>query len=130
MYTSRNYKKWAIQMKKVLAFLLIAILTVTTACGTNLTKPKSESNKGGTNISRKQPTDVMNARTNFAFSLYPHVLLEQPNENIFVSPISIMSALTMAYNGSYGETRAAMETTLELDGASLEEMNQANQNVV
>ncbi len=117
-------------MKQVLSLLLIMMFTITTACGASLTKPKLESDKGVTNMSSKQPTDLMNSRTTFAFSIYPHLLKEQQNENTFISPVSIMLALMMAYNGSDGETREAMQTALKLDGVSLKEANQANQTLM
>ncbi len=118
-------------MKQIIATLLIMMLIVTTACGANQTKPKPDNNKDESIMSTKQPTGlIINARTNFAFSLYPQVLQEQKDENIFVSPVSIMLALMMAYNGSDGETQAAMETALQLGEASLEELNQANQALI
>jgi serine protease inhibitor len=120
-------------MKPLIAFLLVIILTVTTACGAELTKPKPNPNPeqkkdgDGAMISKEQSTDVVNSRMNFAFSLYPQVIQEQVNKNIFISPVSIMLALMMAYNGADGETQAAMETTLESTGISLEALNRANQ---
>ncbi|NEP39781.1 MAG: hypothetical protein F6K25_14965 [Okeania sp. SIO2G4] len=50
----------------------------------------------------------------------------QANENIFISPISIAIALSMTYNGARGKTQKAMAKTLNFQGMSLEEINQAN----
>jgi serine protease inhibitor len=119
-------------MKPIFAFLLIISLTLTTACGAELTKPKPKSNseekKDGAMINQEQSPDVVNSRMNFAFSLYPPVIQDQaPHTNILLSPVSIMLALMMAYNGSDGETQAAMESTLESSGISLEALNHENQ---
>ncbi|NES70011.1 MAG: serpin family protein, partial [Okeania sp. SIO2D1] len=42
-------------------------------------------------------------------------------------PISIAIALSMTYNGAQGETQTAMAKTLNFQGMSLEEINEANQ---
>src|SRR5690554_4727811 len=123
-------------MKQLVTILIIATLAVTTACGAQSTESKPElAPKPSPNtqqvvdssMSEEQPASVMDARANFSFSLYPAMLQEQANKNILISPVSIMLALTMAYNGADGDTQAAMATALQLAGISLEEINQANQ---
>ena len=116
-------------MKKILLLLLIVLLTITTACGAEQTKPKPKperTNEAGI-INQDQSTEVINSRTNFSFSLYPQLVKESAGENTFVSPVSIMLALMMAYNGAVGDTQAAMATALESSGLSLDEINRANQ---
>ncbi|NEP84245.1 MAG: serpin family protein, partial [Okeania sp. SIO3B3] len=51
----------------------------------------------------------------------------QTNENIFISPSSIAIALSMTYNGARGKTQTAIAKTLNFQEMSLEEINQANQ---
>ncbi|NEP86131.1 MAG: hypothetical protein F6K18_04470 [Okeania sp. SIO2C2] len=53
----------------------------------------------------------------------------QSNENIFISSISIAVSLSMTYNGAGGKTQEAMAKTLNFQGMSLEEINQANQDL-
>jgi serpin B len=50
--------------------------------------------------------------------------------NLFVSPLSVAMALAMTYNGAAGTTEEAMRSTLELDGMTLAEVNEANQSLV
>lgn len=88
--------------------------------------------------SRAQPsssvqtsTPVVNAKliaanTRLSFKLFSEILKQQPEQNIFISPASIAIALAMTYNGAQGQTQQAMAQTLELQGMSLEEVNQAN----
>lgn len=67
------------------------------------------------------------ANTRFGFKLFSQIL-EQNGEqtNLMVSPTSVAIALTMTYNGASGTTQQAMADALELEGMSLEEINQAN----
>ncbi|HEY9675995.1 MAG TPA: serpin family protein [Waterburya sp.] len=76
-------------------------------------------------------TPVVNAKliaanTRLSFKLFSEILKQQPDQNIFISPASIAIALAMTYNGAQGQTQQAMAQTLELQGMSLEEVNQAN----
>ncbi len=74
---------------------------------------------------------VMNAKliaanTRLSFKLFSELLKQQPDRNLFISPASVAIALSMTYNGAKGETQQAIARTLELQGMSLEEVNQAN----
>ncbi|MBE9127600.1 serpin family protein [Coleofasciculus sp. LEGE 07092] len=70
--------------------------------------------------------ELVAADNRFSFKLFSEILKQQPNENIFVSPSSVAIALAMTYNGTGGETRQVMAQTLELEGMSLEEINEGN----
>ncbi|NEO56903.1 MAG: serpin family protein, partial [Okeania sp. SIO3B5] len=70
---------------------------------------------------------LVSANNKFAFQLFSEIQKSQANENIFISPISIAIALSMTYNGAAGKTQEAMAKTLNFQGMSLEEINQANQ---
>lgn len=50
------------------------------------------------------------------------VYSSKPNENIFFSPISVYSALLLAYYGSAGVTQTELLSTLKLDWADSKEM--------
>ena len=80
--------------------------------------------------SHESPNDVnpklIEANTRFSFKLFSEILKQQGNENIFISPASIAIALSITYNGSSGQTQQAIAQTLQLQGISLQEVNQAN----
>ncbi|NEN92014.1 MAG: serpin family protein [Okeania sp. SIO3H1] len=70
---------------------------------------------------------LVSANNKFAFQLFSEIKKIQPNENLFISPISIAIALSMTYNGARGETQKSMAKTLNFQEMNLEEINQANQ---
>ncbi len=80
----------------------------------------------------KQPGDegvnakLVTANTRLSFKLFTELLKKQPNENIFISPASIAIALDMVYNGASGKNQQEIAKTLELQGMTLQEINQAN----
>ncbi len=49
----------------------------------------------------------------------------EDEENLFISPASILTALAMTYNGAEGQTREAMSETLHLQEMSLDDINRA-----
>ena len=72
---------------------------------------------------------LVNANNKFGFQLFSEIQKSQSDENVFISPISIAIALSMTYNGAAGKTQEAMAKTLNFEGMSLEEINQANQDL-
>jgi serine protease inhibitor len=75
-------------------------------------------------------TGVLRANSSFAFSLFHNTASNFPEKNIFLSPLSVSMALGMTLNGSAGETRAAMEATLFLNGLTGREINQAYRGLI
>lgn len=72
---------------------------------------------------------LVTANTAFGFKLFSEVLKQDSQQNVFVSPSSVAIALAMTYNGASGATRQQMAKALELQGMSLNELNQANANL-
>lgn len=61
----------------------------------------------------------------FGIQLFKEVLkAEEPEENVMISPLSVSLALAMTYNGADGDTKEAMEKTLELNGLTIDEINE------
>ncbi len=69
---------------------------------------------------------LVTANTNFGFKLFSKLFHTSGQQNIFISPTSVAIALNMLYNGASGETQQAMAKALELQGMSLQELNQDN----
>lgn len=65
-------------------------------------------------------TVLPTANTRFAVKLFRELnAAEGADKNLFVSPLSVSTALSMVYQGATGDTRAAMATTLEYAGIDL-----------
>ena len=81
-------------------------------------------------LSSQQQVDnrLTAASTRFSLKLYDQ-LLKQRSDNTFVSPASVMLALAMTYNGADGTTRDGMARALEIEGMSLEDVNQSFSNL-
>jgi serine protease inhibitor len=66
----------------------------------------------------------------FGLKLFREIVKEEKDKNIFISPLSVSMALGMTYNGADGQTQEAMQKTLELNGLSLEEINQCYKHLI
>jgi serpin B len=72
---------------------------------------------------------LVSDNTEFAFNLFRELVNEDSDVNIFISPLSISTALAMTYNGAIGATKDAMSTALEFGTMSLEQVNQGFSNL-
>lgn len=63
------------------------------------------------------------AKNDFGFKVIASLVQSSPEENVFISPYSIATALSMTYNGAGGETRTAMAKVLGVAGIELERLN-------
>src|SRR5689334_5992629 len=65
------------------------------------------------------------ANTQFGIKLLSEILKQDNGKNVFISPASVAIALAMTYNGASGDTQKAMAQALELQGMTLQEVNEA-----
>jgi serpin B len=71
---------------------------------------------------------VITASNSFAFDIFSR--LSEREDNMFISPFSISTALAMTANGAAGDTREAIKTAIHLQDLSDEEMNSAYRDLV
>ncbi len=71
-------------------------------------------------------TQLLNANLQFSFDIFNSVQQQDARENLMISPNSVAFALSMLYNGAAGETQQAIADTLNLQGMSIENINQSN----
>jgi len=75
--------------------------------------------------------ELIEANNAFAFKLFREINRQDTTGgNVFISPLSVGMALGMAYNGAAGTTRDAMQETLELQGLTIDEINQSYRSVI
>ena len=107
--------------------LSVAAAASVTACGETHAPPITELPRELTVAESK----LVTADNAFAFKLFREVSARaDDDQNVFVSPLSVGMALGMAYNGAAGATRDSMQRTLELQGMSLQEVNEAYQSLI
>jgi serpin B len=63
-------------------------------------------------ISEETLAELTQETNGLAFDLYDELTAATPGENLLASPVSITTALSMAYAGGRGETRKQMRETL------------------
>jgi serpin B len=108
-------------MNRLLRFSACAILVVLAArCSSFEPEPERRSPPRPLTAAEQQIADADNR---FGLKLFRAIRDGTPDENIFISPLSVSMALGMTLNGANGETRAAMEETLEHAGLSETEIN-------
>lgn len=66
----------------------------------------------------------------FAFDLFTSVVDDNPDSNVFFSPLSISMALGMQLNGADGNTRTDMLSSMHLTGLEAEQINQGFRNLM
>lgn len=91
---------------------------------------QKEKNKPGPELSfdcAETPTvcELSKANNDFGFKIFKKLHEQDSGENLFISPTSIATALTMTLNGAQGQTADEMKSALELNGFTLDEVNAA-----
>ncbi len=116
-------------MKKVIAILSFVILIfVNYSCD-----PLADNDPGQTPELRPMTAGeevIIESANDFAFDIFTRISALQPDNNLFISPLSISTALSMTANGAAGDTWAGIKKTLHLEDVSDEEMNEAYKTLV
>jgi serine protease inhibitor len=73
---------------------------------------------------------LIEADNGFAFELFREINEQEGDKNIFISPLSVAMALGMTYNGAAGSTQVAMQEVLQLQGMSLQEVNESYRSLI
>lgn len=73
--------------------------------------------------------NTVGSANDFAFRAFETLRAHDPADNLCISPLSISAALTMAYNGADGRTRADMKQTLGFQPQTDAEINESFRSV-
>jgi len=110
-------------MKK-LFIVLVAILIV--QCERSF-EPVNDSSFREFTALEKQ---VASSADRFGLKLMKAVNATQQDSNVFVSPLSISMALGMTLNGANNETYDAMQSSLEMDGLTQQQINETYKSLI
>ena len=114
--------------KSILLILGLGGLLVSTI---NLPEGQASQRKSGIRLSKARSSASLVAAVNeFGFDLFHQLLQQNQQQNVFVSPVSIATALVMPYNGAAGETRQAMARTLKIQDIELQVVNEQTTNLL
>jgi len=72
---------------------------------------------------KKIDKNIIEGNTQFAFDIFKLLNEEDSGKNIFISPLSISSALAMTCNGARTTTKDAMAKALRYEGIEMEDLN-------
>ena len=110
-------------MKKLsLVLCACAILQVLTGCtGRN---PSSSFDR------EKIEASLVDGNTMFALDIFKQINKEDKEKSIFISPFSISTALTMAYEGAGSTTKESMGKALGYSGIDTDKLNESYKNLI
>lgn len=117
-------------MKKMtfISLFLISILLFATSCS-------QEKSKGYSFISsdvefgEDDYHKLVDANNELGFKLITKIAADE-QKNIFISPTSLMMALSMIYNGADGTTKKEIAKAIQLESIDENDLNQANASLV
>ncbi|MCB0584896.1 MAG: serpin family protein, partial [Phaeodactylibacter sp.] len=110
-------------MKRIIPLFLLSMLLLFSQCNEDDPIKGPDLPVGIDCDTNAEACAVSAANTEFGFNLFRELNEETPDDNIFISPLSVATALSMTVNGAEGQTRADMMATLEQNGASLGQVN-------
>jgi serpin B len=109
------------------AFLLSALIpTHTVFSGGSTGNPPripTESEQRSDELVNSIDPNLFHANTRFAFDILQELVSEDRGQNVFISPLSILLALAMTYNGAAEDTKLAIAEALEFSEFDMEALN-------
>lgn len=99
-----------------------------TGCETEKSSEDSGINNN-LNTGKNDHTKIVSSNNQLGFELLSEVE-EDDNGNTFISPTSLMMALSMVYNGADGTTKKEMAKVLHADGIEVDDLNKANASLI
>lgn len=103
-----------------LSFLLLILLV---GCNSGAFEDTSYDND-------KIDRGISDRNSEFAFDIFKELNYEDKDENIFISPLSISTALSMTYQGARGTTKEKMAEALNYDDIDVNNLNDSYENLL
>ncbi len=117
-------------MKSKLLFL-ISILLLTGCLGNDADDTAEDKEKYNIIDKKAELVEqkVTDANTEFSFKIFKEMMKED-KENLFISPFSISTAMSMLYNGADTDTKLKMAETLEFNDFDIGYLNENYKNLI
>lgn len=109
-------------LKKIACLVMSVIIAAAALSGCGSQEARTDTGK----ISAA----VVDANSGFAFDMFRELDSEGDEGNIFISPLSISTALAMVYEGAGGKTREAMADALNYKGIETDVLNESCRNLL
>ena len=116
-------------LNKFVLFGLILIPLTFMISSCNICDPEDDNNATPRDLSLTEKI-IVSADNNFGLKLFKSLNSSKPENNLFISPLSISLAFGMALNGASGDTYDAMKTALELNGLTEKDINESYKNLI
>ena len=85
-----------------------------TACEKDTVEPRDDDPLPGIDCAEQTELCALSAANNhFGFDVFQRLHQSEPEKNLFISPTSIATALSMTMNGAKGQTMVDMRQTLK-----------------
>jgi len=111
-------------MQRIIAIIItIVLINSTLGCSVD------SINNRNYDISRIN-SEFIQGNNRFAFKIFRELNKEDIDKNIFISPFSISTALSMTYQGARGSTKEAMEEALSYKGIDIHILNEGYVNLL
>jgi serine protease inhibitor len=103
--------------------IISCLLTTAVIAGCSKDKPAENRDIVQVSLTAKEKS-LVSSNNAFGFDMFRTInKSENPDKNVFISPLSISLALAMTYNGANGDTKTEMQNTLRFPDLSADEIN-------
>lgn len=109
-----------------LIFPLLLVVVMLSGCSGNILSFGQNGDFDKAQIGK----ETVEGNSRFAFDIFRQLEQEDGDQNIFISPFSISTALTMTYQGAGSTTKEAMAKTLGYTGIDDAELNKSYENLI
>ncbi|MCK5146316.1 serpin family protein [bacterium] len=114
------------QRKTLYSLALSAILLINGCNTQNSTQPDANPPRELSSLEKS----IVESANDFGFDIFKRLATARPDSNLFISPLSISTALGMTYNGAAGTTAEAIAAVLGYDGMSTSQINENYQSLI
>jgi len=113
--------------KLLILLVLIPITLIISSC--NICQSEKDKNNPSRELGKAEKA-VVEAENSFGLKLFRNLNADEPEKNLFISPLSVSLAFGMALNGADGDTYEAIKNTLEFAGLTETEINESYRDLI